>query len=259
MGKFIHFKHIYLDKLDKELFGTYMDRENTLLEELGAKELGVEAYAEDFKMQVGLYMDIIGVSRRFVQTGDLNALDKERSQAMVFIQSVIRNKLKSGIPEAKKAAVALMIVAKDLGKNSYSNRRTKKTGLIDAYLFDFEKEENVPLLERLNLTADIASLKALNERYKELDSERSSARKELRDQPKVGESRRLIGALYEDITDTIMAMHVLHNSEAARQFIAHTNTRIREITTTYKQSQGQKKRWKNWKEEKSEEKEEEQE
>jgi len=68
MARFIHFSDIYLDKYDNERFANYITTLLAKMEDVGAKELGVEAYFEEFSTLVNLYMDLFVVPRRFLQT-----------------------------------------------------------------------------------------------------------------------------------------------------------------------------------------------
>ena len=77
MARFIHFSDIYLDKYDNERFANYITTLLAKIEDVGAKELGVEAYFEEFSTLVNLYMDLFVVPRRFLQTPELKKIEAE--------------------------------------------------------------------------------------------------------------------------------------------------------------------------------------
>ena len=248
MARFIHFSDIYLDKYDNERFANYITTLLAKIEDVGAKELGVEAYFEEFSTLVNLYMDLFVVPKRFLQTPELKKIEAERTLCMQHIYNVIEIEAKNSYTDHQEAAKVLLIVAKDLRHDSYLANRMRKTSLIDAYLFDFEKPENAQLLALLDLTKAVEELKKMNLRYRELHEERSQARVQLYKQPKVHDVRMQITSLFTDITDTIFGMYVIHHSEPCRAFIEYTNARTKEFNTSFKQSRSQKRRWKKEKE-----------
>ena len=114
MARFIHFSDIYLDKYDNERFANYITTLLAKIEDVGAKELGVEAYFEEFSTLVNLYMDLFVVPRRFLQTPELKKIEIERTLCMQHIYNVIEIEAKNSFTDHQEAAKVLLIVAKDL-------------------------------------------------------------------------------------------------------------------------------------------------
>lgn len=244
MERNLHFQNFNLGKLTNGLFNGFMSSLLHRIDEVGAEPLGLEtSMVDELRKNVELLNDLICVSKKNAETNALQKLEVERSNFMRFIHKTIQTHLILKSTEEHEKAQKLAIVAKDLCKESYQNGRVKKIAAIDAYLLDFDKEENVPLLKALGLDAAVESLRTANARFLELYVQRLEARKDISALPKNKKVREDTMILYEVITDHIFAHSVINKSEASRNFIVQTNMGLKEINKSYKQSISQKKRW----------------
>ena len=233
-----------LDKLTNGLFNGFMSSLLHRIDEVGAESLGLEtSMVDELRKKVELLNDLICVSKKCAETDGLQKLEIERSNCMRFIHKTIQTHLILEGTEEYEKAQKLAIVAKGIGNESYQNSRVKKIAAIDAYLLDFDKEENVPLVKALGLEAVVESLRRANAQFLELYVQRLEARKEISALPKNKKIREETTLIYEVITDNIFAHSVITKSEAARDFIVQTNMGLKEINKSYRQSISQKKRW----------------
>ena len=242
MEPFKRFADCPISQLYNDLFKEAMFRFRDQITIATPEKLGVGDYMVVFEPALNKLNDLLERSFMFLETAPLGELDKRRDQLFIFINQTVRAATGSPIAAQKTAADVLTVMLhpynlKEATKIAYA----RESALIEGMLTDAYKAENLAHFTTLGLKEALDQLKAVQAAFRAKNEERADSRKDLLAE-KTQDQRKEVFVIYGRMTDTIFAKSVLEPSADITKFMDDWNVRLKEISTTYNQSQAQKKK-----------------
>ena len=109
--------------------------------------------------------------------------------------------------------------------------------MLDGMTRDLKSEKNAPYVATLGLTTFVDELEALNDRYEQLTTQRTSQRNAEK-MPDGDTVRKEMDQLYDYITTVAFCESVAKPTDATARFISELNAVIDEINALYNQRMG---------------------
>lgn len=198
------------------------------------------ALLEGMDADIAIMEDIARQSRISDETAQLDELDKQRDDYVVFITSSVSSAALSPIEATRKAGTSLSNRLKPY-VGIYRLPNQQETAAIVGMLTDLKNPETSPHVTTLHLDEAVAELERLNNLYASLTEQRTQGRmsRTLEDTKVV---RARMADAYEEICTVIHATNVLAPTEATAAFIDNVNALIDETATAYNQRKAQAKK-----------------
>lgn len=118
-------------------------------------------YSDLFAIECGIF----GSNTAFWETAEIAALDEERDRDHLFITHTIATAFYSPDADTRAAAERLSFVSEPF-KRAYEKDYDSNTSLVEQFIAVLRKEENADAVEKLNLSASINALEAVNNQFK---------------------------------------------------------------------------------------------
>lgn len=181
-------------------------------------------------------------ARAHINTEALLAADRERDKAVSYLFNMIDAAKEATIPETQQAGKALnIVVAPYRGIQNIAG--DEETAAVKGCVNDLRKPANSQYVLTLNLGAAITAAADANQKYEDLQSERTDYWTANKKEP-AKEVRRRTDANYTRICELIYASQLLctvpEDLPVIEEVIDHINGIIKEYRTSYNRSQGQK-------------------
>lgn len=198
------------------------------------------ALLESMDADIATMEDIARQSRISDETAELDELDKQRDDYVVFITSSASAAALSPIEATRRAGTSLSNRLKPY-VGIYRLPNQQETAAIVGMLTDLKNPETSPHVTTLHLDEAVAELERLNNLYASLTEQRTQGRisRTLEDTKAV---RSRLSDAYEEICTVIHATNVLAPTEATRTFINQVNVLISETSAAYNQRKAQAKK-----------------
>ena len=242
MDPFKNFNEAPLTKIYHELFKEAMFRFRDLVKIATPEKLGVGDYMVVFEPALNKFNDLLERPYMFIETAPLNELDKQRDSIFSYISKTVQAAVNSPVAAQKTAATALSVMLQPYtSKRIIHAANAVESGLLEGMLTDAYKAENLAHFTTLGLKEALDQLKAVQAAFRAKNEERADSRKDLLAE-KTQDQRKEVFVIYGRMTDTIFAKSVLEPSVDITKFMDDWNVRLKEISTTYNQSQAQKKK-----------------
>lgn len=237
-------EEIKLTKLNAAEYTQFLSNTINLITTATAEKLGLkETLFEDFKKNIAKLTDLSKQSKISKETQELELLDKQRDELVVYLLTSFKNERKSPLTPRKEAAEQLYILTKPyVGIQSMPYRQ--ETQHIEGLLTDLEKPENKPSITTLGLTNAVEVLKTTNAKYKKLTADRTDSLSQL-PTGNIKDCRKQTDEQYQEIVIRAFAQSVAIPTVETSAFITSMNQLIKETNTAYKQRIAQSKKGKN--------------
>lgn len=234
MKEIEYLKQPMIDRLNLAEYTNYMSRFYALTQSEGCAALGIEvAPLERLGECLELLTDAVGRNLTAPESEEMEQLHQRRIQLGQYIITCVRNMQQLPNAAIAQAAQALALVVKPLVM-FYRRPRMQASALIDAVLFDLEKDPCPHHLEVLSLSDVVAELTATNARYRTLEDSRIRTRQSLR--PIDGKTLRSeVNVLYKHLTTLAFCHSVCHPSATTARYISRLNAIIDETKTFHRQ------------------------
>ena len=174
---------------------------------------------------------------RVNQSSDsIEGLDKLRSNLLSYLVIEFKNSRKSGVHNEAVAAGALYKEFKNY-TSTHNTPKRQKSQIIDSFLKDIDKPENLVNIDILRLAESVKKLKDTNKRYQEMVAGRSE--EELnRPRINVRKERKELRDLYLYLIAHAEAKNIVEPSDEAAAFITKTNKLIDDTVRAHSQRVG---------------------
>ena len=237
MRNLVKLKNAGLTKLNTPEYLNLMTRTKEWLDAVGFAALGIEAdVMERFEQLLGLLGDLVARSYAQAETPEMAELEKQRDALGLYIIDNVRNAQNVTIANVAAAARALWPDLKPYEK-FYSLPNQQETMMLDGMTRDLKSEKNAPYVATLGLTTFVDELEALNNRYEQLTTQRTSQRNAEK-MPDGDTVRKEMDQLYDYITTVAFCESVAKPTDATARFISELNAVIDEINALYNQRMG---------------------
>lgn len=246
MKKIVKTKKILLERLNLAEYVNLMERILGLTQNTGAEALGIEP--EVMARMASLMEKLQDMLRRsfaHMETVQLLELKEQREKLAGSIINAVFYTQKlagSGViePHLTRAAQQLWPVLQPCsGLDRLPTMQS--TTVIDAMLFDLNKEENLAHVATLGLTDHVAQLQQTNSTYHELTQQRTEARIQTAALGSSTPVRREMDRLYDYITTVAFCRSVTLPSEQTASFMDMLNAIATETKTAYNRRMAQRK------------------
>lgn len=232
---------IKLGRLNNAEYTQFLSNTEILITTATIEKLGIpKALFDKFKQNIAKLTDLAKKSKISKETQELEVLDKQRDELVVYLLTAFKNERKSPLTPRKEAANALYILTKPyIGIQSLPQRQ--ETQHIESLLTDLEKQENTPHLTVLGLTDALASLKEINIKYKKLTADRTDS---LSAQPTENSKdlRKQTDEQYQEIVLRAFAHSIALPTAETAAFVASLNQLVKETNNANKQRLAQAKK-----------------
>lgn len=242
MKEIIKIKTTGFSKLNNAEYTNFSVRFLTLANAAGYEELGLDTTTdlEEYTKLVGQMNDLVAQSRISNQTAELDRIDKQRDDLVVYLLTVIRNAKSSPLEDEKAAGTLLYNLTKPyIGIQRLPDQQ--ETVQIKGLLLDLAKAEYQEAIAKLNLVSLIESLDDANATYSSLTKERTEGRVNAQMDNSTTVRARM-DVLYDYITTMAFVNSVAHPTAKNAQFVTSLNALIDEVITLYNIRMAQKKR-----------------
>lgn len=229
-------KEVHLGKFNNAEYTQFLSNTKELIEKTTLETLMLDAEVFDaFKENIKLLTDSLQESRISNETKELALLDKQRNEALLFLQMNFRSEQKNPIEKRRKAGTELYNVTKP-----YSKVRTlpvrQKTQMIEGFIADVTKEGVAQNLTTLGIKEAVEKLASINAQYKRLTANRADSQAAIM-KVNVKELRKKADKQYDYLTTRAFVTSVATPSEEAKAFVSSINKLIVDTNTAYKQRQ----------------------
>lgn len=228
-----------LEKLNNAEFANFMTRFSELVEDAGTVEedaetsvLGFEwADYLVFKGNLSTLTDLVKKSRTSLQTEEMDSIDRQRDNWIMFFFSALRTEKKSPIVTRQQAANTLYKVTNPY-EFCYRLANQQETAEINGLLMDLKKTENTSLIRLLGLEEVITGLEETNAMYANLTQQRThdQATNQLEETKTL---RGRMGEYYDYMVNVAFAHSICHPSEVIDTFIKDLNGQVNEARALY--------------------------
>lgn len=238
-------KKILLERLNLAEYVNLMERILGLTQNTGAEALGIEP--EVMSRMASLMEKLQDMLRRsfaHMETAQLLELKEQREKLAGKIINGVYYTQKlagTGVIESHlvRAAQHLWPVLQPCsGLDRLPTMQS--TTVIDAMLFDLNKEENLAHVATMGLTDHVVQLEQTNSRYHELTQQRTEARIQTAALGSSAPVRREMDQLYDYITTVAFCRSVTMPSEQTASFINMLNAIVTETKTAYNRRMAQR-------------------
>ena len=214
-----------------------MTRTKEWLDAVSFAALGIEAdVMARFEQLLGLLGNLVARSYAQAETPEMAELEKQRDALGMYIIDNVRNAQNVPIVTAAAAAKSLWLNLKPYEK-FYSMPNQQETMMVNGMVEDLKNEKNAPYVATLGLTSFVDELEALNNRYEQLTTQRTSQRNAEK-MPDGDTVRKEMDLLYDYITTVAFCESVAKPTQATARFISELNAVIDEINALYNQRMG---------------------
>lgn len=198
------------------------------------------ALLESMDADIATMENIARQSRISDETAQLDALDKQRDDYIVFITSSVASAALSPVEATRRAGTSLSNRLKPY-VGIYRLPNQQETAAIVGMITDLRNAETSPHVTALHLDEAVAELERINNLYASLTEQRMQGRMS-RTLENTKTVRLRLGEAYEEICTVIHATNVLAPTEATRTFIDQVNALISETSAAYNQRKAQAKK-----------------
>lgn len=161
-------------------------------------------------------------TRSSAETAELEELDRQRDEAVTYLLNRVSAATTSPVASERESAVPLWNALK-----VYSGITrlpvNDETASIVGMLVDINKEEFSDAVAKLGIGEAANELEELNNRYKQLVSQRMAAKQTAAQQGSTSDIRAKIKKLYQEMADRAFASNLLTPSEESAEFINRLN------------------------------------
>ncbi len=218
-----------------------MTRTGGWIDTIGFAALGIEEEAMTrYNQLLEMLGNLVAHSYAQAETPEMAELEKQRDALGLYIIDNVRNAQNVTIANVAAAARALWPDLKPYEK-FYSLPNQQETMMLDGMTRDLKSEKNAPYVATLGLTTFVDELEALNDRYEQLTTQRTSQRNAEK-MPDGDTVRKEMDLLYDYITTVAFCESVAKPTQATARFISELNAVIDEINALYNQRTGQTKK-----------------
>ena len=237
MRNLIKLKNPGLTKLNNREYLNLMTRTGGWIDTIGFAALGIEAEAMTrYNQLLDQLGNLVAHSYAQTETPEMAELEKQRDALGLYIIDNVRNAQNVPIASAADAAKNLWFDLKPYEK-FYSLPNQQETMMLDGMTRDLKSEKNAPYVATLGLTTFVDELEALNDRYEQLTTQRTSQRNAEK-MPDGDTVRKEMDLLYDYITTVAFCESVAKPTDATARFISELNAVIDEINALYNQRMG---------------------
>ena len=241
MRNLIKVKNPGLTKLNNREYLNLMTRTGGWIDTIGFAALGIEEEAMTrYNQLLEMLGNLVAHSYAQAETPEMAELEKQRDALGLYIIDNVRNAQNVTIANVAAAARALWPDLKPYEK-FYSLPNQQETMMLDGMTRDLKSEKNAPYVATLGLTTFVDELEALNDRYEQLTTQRTSQRNAEK-MPDGDTVRKEMDQLYDYITTVAFCESVAKPTQATAHFISELNAVIDEINALYNQRTGQTKK-----------------
>ena len=237
MRNLIKVKNPGLTKLNNREYLNLMTRTGGWIDTIGFAALGIEEEAMTrYNQLLEMLGNLVAHSYAQAETPEMAELEKQRDALGLYIIDNVRNAQNVTIANVAAAARALWPDLKPYEK-FYSLPNQQETMMLDGMTRDLKSEKNAPYVATLGLTTFVDELEALNNRYEQLTTQRTSQRNAEK-MPDGDTVRKEMDQLYDYITTVAFCESVAKPTQATARFISELNAVIDEINALYNQRMG---------------------
>ncbi len=151
--------------------------------------------------------------RRFRETEEIVGLKEKRKDYFLLLKRSIQNSQKSPEEEKRDAAEVLSFVIWD-DRNAHRESYLNSTGMITKLIEKLREEENFVHVQTLGLTTTLDALEKTNERFNEVNIERSTEAKRRAEEVKTKKIRPQLDAAYRQIIKALEALYTANELTA---------------------------------------------
>ncbi len=216
-------KNINLSRLRNAEHVQYHSDFTALVERYSAAKLGIDHLFSIYKKQLEIEQSCFSIVEKSATTEEINTADLRRDNAFRGIKGMVKAHLYHFKPELVEVAKRLKIIFDTYGNvpaSPYDEETAQITSIVSEFTTSYRDE-----IATLELTEWVGELKAANEQFKKLKTDRykeNAAKSDI----KMKDIRSDVDSLYEEMERMVSALMIINGEDKYRLFVKELNARI---------------------------------